>query len=88
DSPQWVMRLRFYIPELLPKLRAYAGLETIQSICCKARPSHFAATKQKNRPKQVISSENAAILREAAHKLRDDKLRAILEKIALRVNSA
>ena len=83
DSAHWVTRLRFYIPELLPKLRTYPGLEKIQSICCKVQPNDFAATPKKiKRPQQKLSTENASILRAAAQKLSDKKLRAILEKIA------
>lgn len=86
DSAHWVTRLRFYIPELLPKLRAYPGLEKIRSICCKVQPNHFkSAPKKTNPPLKKLSQENASMLRKTAQKISDSKLREILERIAERV---
>lgn len=85
DNPHWVTRLRFHIPELLPKLRACAGLEKIQAICCKVQPHYTKIKYSKRRPQRVLSTKTAEAIREVANKLSDRKLRDILEKIASRV---
>lgn len=84
DSPHWVTRLRFYIPELLPKLRAHPGLEKIQSICGKTRPADYSLSPKQAaaRHPQKLSLHTAEILRATAQKINDQKLRKILEKIA------
>ncbi|MCC2667387.1 MAG: Dna[CI] antecedent, DciA, partial [Gammaproteobacteria bacterium] len=85
DNPHWMTRFRFYIPELLPKLRTYPDFASIKAICCKVRPNYIPATTSARRePQQKLSARNAQLLRETANKLsdRDIKLKAILEKIA------
>jgi hypothetical protein len=83
DSAHWVTRLRFYIPDLLPKLRKYHGLEKIESISCKVQPNIFSiAPQKKSLPQQKLSEKNAAMLLATAEKMSDKKLRAVLEKIA------
>jgi len=83
DNPHWVTRLRFHIPELLIKLRQHPGLENIQAICCKVQPNYVSASSSHNRePQQKLSAKSAALLRETASKITDEKLRIVLEKIA------
>ena len=83
DSSHWVARFRFFIPELLIKLRNYPGLQNIRAICCKVRPQNYKAGSKKIKRRPLnISIENANMLRETAHKIHDEKLRKILEKIA------
>lgn len=82
DNPHWVTRLRFHIPELLVKLRQYPGLENIQAICCKVQPNYVPASLSNREPQQKLSLQSAALLRETAHKVTDEKLRMVLEKIA------
>ena len=82
DNPHWVTRLRFHIPELLVKLKQYPGLENIQAICCKVQPNYVPASLSNREPQQKLSTKSAALLREIASKVTDEKLRIALEKIA------
>lgn len=82
DNPHWVTRFRFHIPELLTKLRQYPSLENIQAICCKVQPNYVSALSSNRQPQQKLSSRSAALLRETASKITDEKLRIALEKIA------
>ncbi len=85
DNPHWVTRFRFYIPELLPKLRSYPDFASIKAICCKVQPNYIPATTPARRgPQQTLSARNAKLLHETANKLADtdEKLKVILEKIA------
>lgn len=83
DSPHWLTRLRFHIPDLLPKLREHKGLEHIKAICCKAQPGvHHTKSKKTTRKKLALRPETSAEILETAKKLKDTKIRAILEKIA------
>lgn len=83
NSPHWLTRLRFHIPDLLPKLRQHAGLEHIKAICCKAQPSlHHAKSKKAHRTRLRLKPETAAMILETAKKLGDTKIRSILERIA------
>ncbi len=83
DSAHWVTLFRFRIPTLLEKLRAYPGMQDLQAICCKVRPSHsHSSVKKKCGSQKKLSPKNAALMLEAAQKIKDEKLRAALEKIA------
>jgi hypothetical protein len=82
DSPHWITRLRFYIPQLLPKLRNYPGLEKVQAICSKVQPNYTKIKPKKRKPQQRPTTGTATIIREIANKLPDEKLKLILEKIA------
>lgn len=83
DSPNWVTRLRFYIPELLPKIRTYQGLEHIKAICCKAQPGvHHGKPKKALRSRLKLNSETADVLLNDAKNVKDTRIKAILEKIA------
>lgn len=83
DSPNWLTRLRFHIPDLLPKLRQHQGLEHIKAICCKAQPSiHHAKSKKAPRNKLMLKPETANMMLENAKNTKDEKIKAILEKIA------
>jgi hypothetical protein len=83
DSPNWLTRLRFHIPDLLPKLRQHKGLEHIKAICCKAQPSiHHIKPKRTPKSRLLLKPETAAAMLETAKKVEDIKIRTILEKIA------
>lgn len=83
DSPHWLTRLRFHIPDLLPKLREHKGLEHIKAICCKAQPGiHHTQSKKTNRKRLALKPETANLMLENAKKTKDEKIKAILEKIA------
>lgn len=83
DSPHWLTRLRFRIPDVLPKLREHTGLEHIKAICCKAQPNlHYEKSKKIRRNRLTIKPETAALILETAKKLDDTKIRSILERIA------
>ncbi len=83
DSPHWVTKLRFKIPEILPKIRTYKGLEKVKAICCKSLPY-----TQNNREKKPlveplkISKKTSNTMIEIAKNIKDQKLKSILEKIA------
>lgn len=84
DNPHWVTRFRFHIPALLPKLKQYSDFQGIQSICCKVKPNYTPISSLKNRaPQQKLSKQSADLLLETAKKIPDEKLRTVLEKIAL-----
>jgi hypothetical protein len=83
DSAHWVTRLRFHIPDLLKELKRYPGLENIRAICCKPQPYHSVSIKKQKRTPQKLSSNTSNLLHESAQKIKDKKLRDILEKIAL-----
>lgn len=86
DSPHWLTRIRFHVPELLPKMRLCVGLEQIREIICKIHPNYnqnkFNQWRQQTRP--TLKLQTANLIRETANKMPDEKLRAILEKIAAR----
>lgn len=83
DSPHWLTRLRFHIPELLPKLRHYPGLEQLKAICCKAQPRNYHGRYKKAARKRLsLKPETANKVLETAKQVDDQKIRAILEKIA------
>src|SRR6476620_8532967 len=65
NNPNWVTRLRFHIPELLPKLRAHKGLEHIKAICCKAQPNlTHVKIKKVARKRLTIKTATAVTVRE------------------------
>jgi len=83
DNSHWVTRFRFYIPELLPKLRRHPDLALIKAICCKVQPNYVpVAAPARRGPQKTLSRRNAELLRETASQLTNEKLKAILEKIA------
>jgi hypothetical protein len=83
DCPHWLTRLRFHIPELLIKLRKYPGLENIQGICCKVQPKYTQYISRKPRnPQKRPSPKSMEIILEITSKLKDERLRHILEKMA------
>lgn len=85
DTPHWLTRIRFHIPELLPKLRKYPGLEKIQAICCKIQPNYMHQKSKKTRqPQTILTPKTASLVREMANKMSDEKLRGIFERIAAR----
>ena len=83
DNPHWVTRFRFFIPDLLIKLKNYDDLKNIRSICCKVRPSHYPSTKPKRQP-MIITNQIAEIVQEAAKKIKNQKLKETLMRIAER----
>ena len=88
DNSHWMTRFRFFIPQLLTQLRNYPDFQTIRAICCKVIPSHHHAAaihKKKRRERLIISETTADVLQETAKKIRDEKLKTILEKMAKRI---
>ncbi len=87
DSPHWLTRLRFHIPDLLPKLREHKGLEHIKAICCKAQPGMFyGRVKKAQRTRLTIKAETANLILDNAKKIKDEKIKATLERIASYTN--
>jgi hypothetical protein len=86
DNPHWVTRFRFFIPQLVEKFAKIDEFKHIRAICCKVRPAHQARGsfhKNKRRPLR-ITTETAEVLHETALKVKDPRLKKILEKIASR----
>lgn len=82
DSPHWLTKLRFFIPELLPKLHKHPGLEHLKAICCKAQPKiHFKSTPP-IRHRLKLNAQTADKVLETTKQLKDERIKAILEKIA------
>jgi len=83
DSPDWLTRLRFLIPDLLPALKQHPGLESIKAICCKVNPAqeknNFKSNPKKRPP---ISPSIANAFYEDANQIADEKLRQIMINIA------
>ncbi len=83
DSPHWLTRLRFHIPDLLPKLRQHKGLEHIKALCCKAQPGMYhGKLKKPRRNRLMLKPDTANLILENAQKIKDEKIKAILERIA------
>jgi hypothetical protein len=83
DGAHWLTRIRFHIPELLPKLRNYPGLEHIRALCCRVEPTYTPRTKQKlRRTPKKLSKKSAVAVATDAKKITDKTLREALEKIA------
>lgn len=86
DSPTWMTRMRFYVPELLKKLQKYDSLKHIKEIQCKVYPNTSPSRKKlKNPPPALLSAQTAEAIRKSAQKISDEKLRKILEKISSRM---
>jgi hypothetical protein len=81
DSPLWLTRIRFFIPTLLPKLRAYPCLENIKAMCCKVHPSYTPHKKHQPRAPQKLSSTAKAKINDIADTITDPKLSAALKKL-------
>ncbi len=69
DSPHWVMRFRFHIPELIKKFRTHEEFHELKNIQCKAKPLVVKNILQKNR-RTEISEESASFLKEILEKLK------------------
>jgi len=84
ESPHWVSKLKYKIPELLPKVKAHKELENIKAITCKSLPytAHKKIKKTPSREPLKISSKTADDISEIAETIKDKKLKAILKKIA------
>lgn len=64
DSAQWVMRLRFYIPELIPKLNKISVFKELKSIDCKVRPDTSKKfSSDSSLQSTPISAKSAEILK-------------------------
>lgn len=81
DNPHWVTRFRFFIPELLIQLRHYEDFKHIKAICCKTRPPHYRVSQLKRKP-LIISSQTAEMMKLAADRIKNEKLKNMLMRIA------
>ncbi|HSW68810.1 MAG TPA: DciA family protein [Gammaproteobacteria bacterium] len=81
DNPHWLTRFRFFIPELLIQLRGYGDFKEIKAICCKVRPAYSPMEKIKRRP-LIISDLTAEMMKDTASKIKNDRLKKILMRIA------
>jgi len=87
DNSHWVTRFRFFIPQLLTQLRQYPDFKNIRAICCKVMPLHHRAYKKTKRQPLIISEKTAEIMQDTAKKVKDEKLKTILQRLASRVMS-
>lgn len=71
ESAHWITRFRFYIPDLLEKLKKTPDFHQLKSIDCAVRPD---TSKQfnvkKSLPRAVLSPKNANILKTILEKTR------------------
>jgi hypothetical protein len=85
DNSHWVARFRFFIPEVLTKLKAYSDFKDLRAICCKVRPLQYSHhTKKTKRQPLLISKQTAEIMQKTANKLKHKKLKDVLDGIAKR----
>jgi len=83
DNPHWVTRFRFFIPDLLVKLRYYPDLQAIRAICCKVKPPYYpVAARRQTRQRLIISPNTADILQKTAIKIQNEKLKHVLQRMA------
>ncbi len=78
DSPHWVMRFRFFIPDLIHQLKKYDDLKEIRAICCKVKPLHYSSSKKQKRQPLMISEQTIQVIQETAGKIKNSKLKGIL----------
>jgi hypothetical protein len=83
DSALWATRFRFQVPMLAEKLKLHPELKQLKDIFCKIHP----APNKHQPPKQIqamprLSAHSADLIRLAAKTIKDEKLQAIMKKIA------
>lgn len=81
DSAQWVTMLRFEIPSLLEKCRQSKELASIASIKCKVLPKQHAPKSKPKIPARM-SKETGKHIRSLAESMVDEKIKAVLNKLA------
>lgn len=82
DSPLWANRLRFQTRTLLQQLSQLESV-TVRTIQVRIRTEPGPG---REKPKRIsrISAENARLLEQTAHALKDERLRAALLRVASR----
>lgn len=84
-SPAWNHRLKFFLPELLNKLRKlpkYCGLKSIEAIQIPNLASEIITEKNPDLKQMQLSNSNAKQLLAAAENITSPKLAEALRKIA------
>lgn len=81
DSPAWATKLRYLLPEILPKIRALTGLDTIRAAQVKVVPPECVSTKKLPQPNK-LSVTSGKCLTSAAHSTPHADLRAALLSLA------
>jgi len=85
DNSNWATRLRFYIPDLLPKLKTYLPLQNLKAICSKVRPDYKSVKSQRRIRRPIpLSKQAAEMMLETAKNIKDKELSKVLERIARR----
>lgn len=85
DNSNWGTQLRFYIPDLLAKLKTIPSLQNLKAICSKVRPDYKPARfKKQTRIATPLSEESAQMVLDTAKTIKDKKLREVLERIGKR----
>jgi hypothetical protein len=80
DSPVWATKLRFQLPVLMTALRQLAPAKELRRIEVKVSP--FRVAEESPRPRIVLSSASAALLRDVAETVSDPKLQSVLLRLA------
>jgi hypothetical protein len=84
-SALWATRFRFQIPQLLEKLKNTETLQSLKTIHCKIMPRQQSAAESgiyEVAPMQSLSPATAKLIIEAAQTIKDEKLKAVMEKIS------
>lgn len=87
DNGHWATQLRFSIPDLILQLREHPGLEKLNGIICKTRPHPSFAQPPRIQKRQVVRLNplTGKQIIEIAKTIDDERLKAILKRIAARV---
>ena len=82
DGAVWTTQLNYIIPDLLFQLRTHPELIHLGKITCKVGLAMQPAEKLPSRDPLRISSASAEHLKQAAALITNEKLRAVMERIA------
>src|SRR5688572_26423823 len=82
DNNHWVTKFRFQTPILLNQLRTHQKFAKLKAICCKVSPCYEPLKTPRESEKAIALTEKTAkILKEQSQKIRDEKLKKILQRI-------
>jgi hypothetical protein len=88
DSPVWLSKARYEAANILYILRQLPGLEHLQKVHFKVKPSTSPSPEQDTIPRRLqLSQDNAQLLKSTAAGVSDANLSAALERLAQRAKS-
>jgi hypothetical protein len=87
-SALWATQFRFQIPSLIPKLQTHAPFSALRNITCKISPSSKNQIPEAppERAMERLSPQTSELIMTAAKTIQNEKLKAILQKIAKNIN--